>query len=123
MFLKNFTYKEFILNQRCSTFLSHYNKLFIAYLSSSAEHDFSSVDKREFVRFKFPKCVELKDLVVTKQKVFDSSFSIIPGIISVDQESQLIDEIEKSLKRLRYQHDHWDDVNKKLKDICFEFEV
>lgn len=28
----------------------------------------------------------------------------------MDEESRLVEEIEKSLKRLRYQHDHWDDV-------------
>lgn len=113
----NFAYKEFIMNQRCSSFLWHFNKLFIASLSSFGEHNFNSADKNDFFRYTFPKYVKSKDLVCIKQKVFESSFSIIPDIVSIDQELQLIDEIEKSLKRLRYQHDHWDDVIKKLKNI------
>lgn len=112
MFLLKFTCKKLNLNDRCSTLLWHFNKLFMASLFSSAECDFSSAEKSEFVRYAFPQNVKIKDLVSSKQTIFDSSFSIIPDIVSVDQELQLINEIEKSLKRLRYQHDHWDDVNK-----------
>lgn len=119
MFLMNFTCKEFILNQQRFSLLKHFNKIFIASLSSFTKHNFNSADKNEFFRYEFSKCIEINDLLSTKQKTFESSFLVIPDIVSVDQESLLIDEIEKSMKRLRYQHDHWDDVINKHMNICF----
>ncbi|CAI6359739.1 unnamed protein product [Macrosiphum euphorbiae] len=108
MFTGNLACKEIVLNQLFSASrLFHFNKLF-SKSSSSIEHILKSIDKSEYVRYKFPKCIN--NLVDIKQQQFDSSFTIVPDIVSVDEESRLIDEIEKSLKRLRYQHDHWDDA-------------
>jgi len=108
MFTVNLACKELVFNQLFSASrLFHLNNLFST--SSSIEHILKSVDKNEYVRYKFPK--SRNDLVNIKRQQFDSSFTIVPDVVSVDEESQLIDEIEKSLKRLRYQHDHWDDVS------------
>lgn len=109
MFSMNLTCKEFVLLQRFPTLLSPFSKLFSVSSQSTTERNVSSVNKSEYIRYKFPEIK--KDLVDVKQQDFDSSFSIIPDVISVDEELQLISEIEKSLKRLHYQHDHWDDVN------------
>lgn len=109
MFTVNLACKELVFNQLFSASrLFHLNKLFTT-SSSSIEHILKSVDKSEYVRYKFPKCIN--NLVDIRQQQFDSSFTIVPDIVSVDEESRLMDEIEKSLKRLRYQHDHWDDVS------------
>lgn len=108
MFTLNLACKEFVFNQVFSASrLFHLNELFST-SSSSIEHILKPVDKSEYVRFKFPE--SSNNLVNIKRQQFDSSFTIVPDIVSIDEESQLIDEIEKSLKRLRYQHDHWDDV-------------
>uniref|UniRef100_A0A2S2NLJ5 Putative alpha-ketoglutarate-dependent dioxygenase ABH7 n=1 Tax=Schizaphis graminum TaxID=13262 RepID=A0A2S2NLJ5_SCHGA len=110
MFIMNLSCKKFILNQLFSVpRLFHLSKLFSTSFSS-IEHILNSIDKSEYVRYKFPNEIKIKNVVDTKRQQFDSSFTIIPDIVSVDEESQLIDEIEKSLKRLRYQHDHWDDA-------------
>lgn len=107
----NLACKKFILNQLFSVpRLFHLSKLFSTSFSS-IEHIVNSVDKCEYVRYKFPNEIKIKNVVDTKRQQFNSSFTIIPDIVSVDEESRLIDEIEKSLKRLRYQHDHWDDVS------------
>lgn len=119
MFPMNLTCKGFILNQRCPSIFWNFNKLFNTSLSSMTKHYFNSANKNEFVRYEFPNCIENKDLAREKQKVFESSFSIIPDIVSINQELQLIDEIEKLLKRLRYQHDHWDDVINIIMINCF----
>jgi len=109
MFTVNLACKEFVLNQPFSASrLFHLNKL-VSTSSSSIEHILKSVNKNEFVRYKFPKCIN--NSVDIKRQQFDSSFTIVPDIVSVEEELRLIDEIEKSLKRLRYQHDHWDDVS------------
>lgn len=108
MFTVNLACKEFVPSQLFSApRLFHLNKLFST-SSSKIEHIFKSFDKNEYVRYKFPKCIN--NLVEIKRQQFDSSFIIVPDIVSVEEESRLIDEIEKSLKRLRYQHDHWDDA-------------
>lgn len=78
---------------------------------SCTQHIVTSVSKNEYIRFSFPKHFEQKNVIDIKQK-FNSSFTIIPNIVSEDEELQLTDEIEKSLKRLRYQYDHWDNVHK-----------
>jgi len=109
MFTGNLACKEIVLNPLFSASrLFHFNKLF-SKASSPIENILKSVHKSEYVRYEFPKCIN--NLVDIKQQQFDSSFTIIPDIVSIDEESRLIDEIEKSLKRLRYQHDHWDDVS------------
>jgi len=109
MFTVNLACRELVFNKLFSTsHLFHLNKLFTT-SSSSIEHILKSVDKSEYVRYQFPKCIN--KLVDIKQQQFDSSFTVVPDIVSVDEESRLMDEIEKSLKRLRYQHDHWDDVS------------
>lgn len=79
------------------------------YLSLN-ERDFIVVHKSDNIIYQFPKRTSNNTAVDIKQQIFDSSFSVIPDIISTDQEEQLIVEIEKSLKRLRYQQSHWDDV-------------
>jgi len=108
MFTVNLACKEFVFNHLFSASrLFHLNELFST-SSSSIEHILKSVDKSEYVRYKFPE--SSNNLVNIKRQQFDSSFTIVPNIVSLDEESRLIDEIEKSLKRLRYQHDHWDDV-------------
>jgi len=99
MFTVNLVCKSFIFTPLSSSF---FNKLIGARYSSTTDR----VGKNEYIQYCFPKHVE--DI---EQQKFDSSFTIIPDIVSVDEEQQLIDEIEKSLKRLRYQEDHWDDVN------------
>lgn len=43
--------------------------------------------------------------------VFDTDLQIIENFISVDEEASLLAEIEPYIKRLRYEYDHWDDVN------------
>lgn len=121
MFPMNFTCKEFILNQRRPSILWNFNKSFITSLTLLTKRYFNFADKNEFVRYEFPKCNQNKDLARTKQKIFESSFSIIPDIVSINQELQFIDEIEKLLKRLRYQHDHWDDVINTIANNCFYF--
>lgn len=106
----NLTCKEFVNLQRFSAFLLPFSKLFSTSSSTTklSEHNIVTIGKSEYVRYKFP---EITDSVDIKQQNFDSSFTVIPDIISNDEELQLIIEIERSLKRLRYQHDHWDDVN------------
>lgn len=75
------------------------------------------VNRNAHVRHQVPaaKC----EIYTVEQQNFDSSFTVITNAVSVDEELRLIAEIEKSLKRLRYQSDHWDDVILFL-DIKFE---
>ncbi|XP_025207506.1 alpha-ketoglutarate-dependent dioxygenase alkB homolog 7, mitochondrial [Melanaphis sacchari] len=110
MFIFNLACKKFMLNQLFSVpRLFHLSKL-LSTSFSSTEYILNSVDKNEYIKYKFPNEIKIKNLVDIKRQQFDSSFTIIPDIVSVDEESRLINEIEKSLKRLRYQHDHWDDA-------------
>jgi len=107
----NLACNKFIHNQLFSVrYLFHFSKLFSTSFSS-IEHISNSNDKSEYVRYKFQNEIKIKNLVDIKRQQFDSLFTIIPDIVSVDEESQLIEEIEKSLKRLHYQHDHWDNVS------------
>lgn len=99
-------YKQCMLIRPLFTTLSCKNKFFSA-LSSSTDCIFSAIDKNEYIRYQFPK---IKDSIDIKQQKFNSSFTIIPDIVSIDEELQLVSEIEKSLKRLRYQLNHWDNV-------------
>lgn len=108
MFFVNLFCEELILNKRFSKTLLGLNRLF----SASSTEQILSVNKNEYIHYEFPKYSEDNDLVNIKRQKFDSSFAVIPNAVSIDEESRLIDEIEKSLKRLRYQHDHWDDVSK-----------
>lgn len=103
----NLVHKKCVLIQQYST-LSCLKKLFIMSFSCT-QHIFTSVDNNEYVRYSFPKQVENNYLTDIKQK-FNSSFTIMPNVISDDEELRLTNEIEKSLKRLRYQYDHWDNV-------------
>lgn len=84
--------------------------------SCNAERHYTSIDENQYLRFKFPKREDANDrtTVDVRRQKFDTSFNVIPDIVSTDEESRFIDEIEKLLKRLRYQHDHWDDVGKSL---------
>lgn len=107
MFFIHLARKKCFLIQQFFTSPTCRNKFF-GVSSSSTECIFSAEDKNEYVRYKFPK---IDDLINVKQQQFNSSFTIIPDVVTVDEESQLISEIEKSLKRLRYQLDHWDNVN------------
>jgi len=38
------------------------------------------------------------------------SFRVYEDFISEDKEQALVDEVQPYLRRLRYEHDHWDDV-------------
>ena len=40
-----------------------------------------------------------------------NSFSIIPDFISEDEETVLYEEVQRYLKKLRYEFDHWDNVS------------
>lgn len=104
----NLVYKNCIFNQQYLT-LPCIKKLFVMSFSCT-QHIVTSVSENKYVRFSFPKHLEKKYLTDIKQ-TFNSSFTIIPNIVSEDEELQLVDEIEKSLKRLRYQYDHWDNVH------------
>jgi len=98
-----------ILASKLSNFqrsLSYFNKL--TRYSSTTERVFAFVDNGGYIRHRFQKQVE--DVVNVKQQKFDLSFTVIPDVVSVSEEQELIDEIEKALKRLRYQQDHWDNV-------------
>lgn len=102
----NLVRKEFVFNNRFYGHCLFCTKRLFGSSVSSAELNFN---KCEYIRYKF--LAENQSLTNIRLQKFDSSFTIIPDIVSIDEESRLIDEIEKSLKRLRYQHDHWDDVN------------
>lgn len=104
----NLVCKEFVFSTRFSGPLSCVSCIKRMFGSSvpSVKRVFN---KSEYVRYTFQP--ESESSMNTRLQTFDSSFTIIPDIVSVDEESQLIDEIEKSLKRLRYEHDHWDNVN------------
>lgn len=95
-----------LAHKKCMFIQSFNHKLF-ATMSSSTNSMFSAIDKNEYIRYQFPK---INDSVDIKQQKFNSSFTIIPDIVTIDEELQLISEIEKSLKRLRYQLNHWDNV-------------
>lgn len=86
------------------------NRLFGTSSPPSTERTSTSVDKNEYIKYIFSNCSESKSAIEAKRQQIESSFTVIPNIVSVDEESRLVEEIEKSLKRLRYQHDHWDDV-------------
>lgn len=113
MFSVSLTVNEYILNQRFSKLLSRFARLYSKPPSTSTEHtSAAAVGPSEYVRYQFPKCSAVDDSISTRRLRFDTSFTVVPDIVSADEESLLIAEIEKSLKRLRYQHDHWDDVNR-----------
>lgn len=42
---------------------------------------------------------------------FKNDMKILPDFISEEEETQLFEEVEPYMKRLRYEFDHWDDVN------------
>lgn len=111
MIAMNLACKQFILNQLFSVHRMLCLSKSFSTSSSTIEHVINSIDKNEYVRYKFPKSIEIENAVDIKRQQFDSSFTIVPDVVSVDEELRLINEIEKSLKRLRYQHDHWDDVS------------
>lgn len=93
-----------------------FNRLFLSASRSRqciAERRFTSVDKNQYIRYELPKREEANDSTVdARRQKFDASFTVIPDVVSAEEESRFINEIEKLLKRLRYQHDHWDDVGK-----------
>ncbi|XP_050442153.1 alpha-ketoglutarate-dependent dioxygenase alkB homolog 7, mitochondrial isoform X2 [Adelges cooleyi] len=62
-------------------------------------------NNKQYIDCRFP-----KEVAASRQNVFDRYFTVVPDAVTENEEVQLIDEIEKSLKRLRYQHDHWDDA-------------
>lgn len=102
----NLTCKEFALHMRLTAIpLTCFKHTFGG---SSTEHNICSVNQCAHVRHQFPKIKS--DIYTVEQQKFDSSFTIITDAVSVDEESLLVAEIEKLLKRLRYQSDHWDDV-------------
>jgi hypothetical protein len=100
MFSVNLARNEFIFNQRFIKLVPRFERLATA-----------AVDPSAYVRYQFPKISKVDDSICNRRERFDSSFTVVPDIISRDEESWLVSEIEKSLKRLRYQQDHWDDVN------------
>ena len=79
-----------------------------------------------------PKCIRLctttvKNIVETKNssevlgKLFESksdeslreirqSFTVIPDFVDSNEEGELLKEVEKVLKRIRYEQSHWDDA-------------
>lgn len=107
MFPVNSACKSFIFTSLSSL---RFNKLIGLHYSSSYERIYTPVNKSKYVRYQFPERTSDNYAVDIKQQKFDSSFSVIPDIVSTDQEEQLIEEIETSLKRLRYQQSHWDDA-------------
>lgn len=112
MFSVNLARNEFMFNQRFVKLLFHFERLLSKSPSTSTKRiPTAAADSSVYVRYQFPKISEIDDSIGTRRERFDSSFTVVPDIISPDEESRLVGEIEKSLKRLRYQHDHWDDVN------------
>ncbi|VVC27268.1 Alpha-ketoglutarate-dependent dioxygenase AlkB-like [Cinara cedri] len=107
MFFINLSYKEFINPRFFALTLSSYNKFF-GILSSTEHNIFPSVNQSAYVRHTISKIKS--DIHINEQKQFDSSFTIITDAVSIDEESLLVIEIEKSLKHLRYQNDHWDNA-------------
>ena len=45
------------------------------------------------------------------EKHVSESFHVYEDFISEDEERYLVTEVEPYLKRLKYEHDHWDDVS------------
>lgn len=50
-------------------------------------------------------------------KDFKNDMKLLPNFITEEEEQKLFEEVEPYMKRLRYEYDHWDDVNilKKVK--------
>lgn len=48
---------------------------------------------------------------VQELKYFKNDMKLLPDFISELEETQLFEEVEPYMKRLRYEYDHWDDVN------------
>lgn len=96
-----------IINKRFFKTLSSLNTSFNA---SSTEQVAFNI-KNEYLRYKFLRHDDTDDdLGNVKWQKFERSFTVIPDAVTEVEELRLVDEIEKLLKRLRYQHDHWDDV-------------
>jgi len=55
------------------------------------------------------KVVYASDPVVEKH--VSENVRVYEDFISEDEESSLVDEVQPYLKRLKYEHDHWDDVS------------
>ena len=43
--------------------------------------------------------------------IFESDLLVKEDFISPEEEASLLNEIEPYMKKLRYEYDHWDDVN------------
>lgn len=44
-------------------------------------------------------------------KVFKNDMKLLTNFITAEEEQKIFEEIEPYMKRLRYEYDHWDDVN------------
>ena len=52
-------------------------------------------------------CIVEKELL----EVVNKDFSLIKNYLTIEQESNFINEIEKSFRRTKYEYDHWDGVS------------
>ena len=52
------------------------------------------------------------------EKHVSESLRVYRDFISQDEEKCLFDEVEPYLRRLKYEHDHWDDVSDFISIIC-----
>lgn len=50
-----------------------------------------------------------------------NTLQIFPNFITVEEENSLIEEIDPYIKKLRYEHSHWDDVSIPLMNIFNKF--
>ncbi|XP_050521872.1 alpha-ketoglutarate-dependent dioxygenase alkB homolog 7, mitochondrial [Daktulosphaira vitifoliae] len=74
-------------------------------LSTVSSKDIISHQTFKFIDYQFP-----EKIAKSRQNIFEKSFFILPDVVTDIEEKELVNEIEISLKRLRYQHDHWDDA-------------
>lgn len=77
------------------------------YSSNSSQEDCEEVYHRripEYLHFHQKTSGETRDAVT-------SSFVVLRDFVTEEEEETLLREVEPHLKRLHYEHDHWDDVS------------
>lgn len=52
------------------------------------------------------------------KSILEKDLILIEDFISPEEETSLLNEIEPYMKKLRYEYDHWDDVNKTFLGVC-----
>lgn len=89
-------------------------------ISISIRREFSSIDANQNERERNAQTIQTNQPIqtvyfqniwpVAEKEEFERDMIIVEDFISEAEEQSLIGEAEKSLKRMRYEYDHWDDA-------------